>query len=480
MTPWKRTVIAYGFPILAFAATGVRYLIRQLWFDEALTILNFACLDSPAAIYRNYAIPNNHLLFTALIHYWMKIPQSAFPLDVWLRIPSALLALGFLAFMAWRFRALCGAVPLGITLTALALSPAFQNYATAVRGYMLGTFLTALALGAAMDCVNAVSWRPWFWYALASLGAVAAVPSNLAGLAGAVLFTVPMFGRRFWKKRRFYLLALVPPAMLAAVYLPIFPQFKAAAALGEGWQDRWASLRCLYASVAVAFAMLILPAVAGSLGWFLRFRRRWLSLARGAIWLLPIPAAFIFKAAPFPRVYFPLFPLFALLIARAVRELMPLDTRWRRKRYEIRLWSSAMLLLVIMWGVFPLRSPDFLLRMSQRFGGDLGDDFMYGYYLRPEHTPLSVADRLLDMKARNVYLSFLSDPWSVMFYHLLRGGRAEYLFDGPRGAVKELPAASVAVLRADEDPAEIERRFGVKLRRTAELPACSVFVVEKI
>ena len=36
--------------LLLFGALSVPYLFRPVWFDEALTILNFALMDSPAAI----------------------------------------------------------------------------------------------------------------------------------------------------------------------------------------------------------------------------------------------------------------------------------------------------------------------------------------------------------------------------------------------------------------------------------------------
>ena len=47
---------------LVFFVSGT-YLVRPLWFDEALTVQNFALLDSVQSIYLNYVIPNNQLLY---------------------------------------------------------------------------------------------------------------------------------------------------------------------------------------------------------------------------------------------------------------------------------------------------------------------------------------------------------------------------------------------------------------------------------
>ena len=48
-------------------------LNRPLWFDEALTVLNFALLETPDKIYHSYIIPNNQIVHTILLHWWIKL-----------------------------------------------------------------------------------------------------------------------------------------------------------------------------------------------------------------------------------------------------------------------------------------------------------------------------------------------------------------------------------------------------------------------
>ena len=467
-------------PVAALLAAVPPYLSRQLWFDEALTVLNFACLRSPAEIYTSYVIPNNQIFFSTVIHYWIKLYPGGVPLDMWLRLPSLLCALSLLYYMGWRFRRFCGTLPLAVVLTSLAISPPFLVYATAVRGYMLGALLVVVALGSALDFCAAYRMRDLIVYEVCVFLAVLTIPSNLAALVGAVLFILPALGRKFWRDWRFYLIGFALAAAFLVAYLPIWANFLRAARLGEGWQERGASVLCVYIAVFSAFGFL-------PLALFWRGARtvkkcRWHRLTRMLIWLLPIPAAWIFKAAPFPRVYFPLFPVLVLPVAMGLRDLSLVD--WKKRRIargmnQIVVLVVASLTIIALWGAL-WRSPQVKSVLSKRFGGDLGDDFFNGYYLRREHRPALAAAALEKIGSETVYFSFLSDPWSIMFYHMVRGGQAKYLFDGPQGMVPELPVGATVVIRRDEDPLALALRFKRRLVRAAETPNCLVFTVEAL
>ena len=479
MNAAKRRIYLW-LPVVALLAAVSPYLLRQLWFDEALTVLNFACLDSAAEIYTSYVIPNNQLFFTMVIHIWLKLHLPFVPLDLWLRLPSLLCALALLIYLGRRFRRCCGALPLAVVLTGLAISPPFLVYATAVRGYMLGAFLTALALGSALDFCAAYRLRDVVIYEVCVFLAVLTVPSNLAALAGAVLFVTPALGRKFWRDWRFYLIVLAPAAAFLVAYLPIWENFLQVARLGEGWQERGASVLCVYIAMFSAFG--ILPLTLLWRGLRVGKKHAWQRLLRALVWLLPIPAAWMFKAAPFPRVYFPLFPVLALAVAAGLRDVSLIN--WKKfrlsrgLRHEIALSVAMLTVFALWWGLW--RSVSVKSALSERFGGDLGDDFFRGYYLRIWHKPADVAETLEKMGSKTVYLSFLSDPWAIMFYHLSRGGNAEYLFDGPRGRVPELPVGAAVVIRRDEDPYAVAQRFGRRLRQVSETMNCLIFVTEAL
>ena len=462
MTASKRNLYARWLPVAALLAAVSPYLMRQLWFDEALTVLEFSLLKSPADIYTSYVIPNNHILFTVVIHYWIKFQPSWLALDLWLRLPSLFCAIGLLLYMGRRFRRFCGALPLAVTLATLAISPPFLVYATAVRGYMMGALLVTIAMGSALDLCAAYRLRDLVIYELCVFGAVLTVPSDLAALVGVLLFVIPVLGRRFWLDWRFYLLTLAVPAAFLVAYLPIWSDFLAVSRLGEGWHERGSSVVCVY--VALFSALGLMTFTAAWHGARNVRGRNWHRLLRWAIWLLPIPAAWIFKAAPFPRVYFPLFPVLAVAAAMGLRDV----SLWDRKRtLKPRSGQQTVLIVALLtsfvsWSTL-WRSPQVLSALSQRFGGDLGDDFFHAYYLRRGHRPELVAEALEKLDCKTVYLSFLSDPWAIRLYHMARGNHAVYLFDGPRGLVPELPPLTAVVLRRDEKPEILEQRFGRRL-----------------
>ena len=48
-------------------------LYRELWFDEALTLLNFVLPLELGDIYFSYHIPNNHIVYSMLLKIWDTI-----------------------------------------------------------------------------------------------------------------------------------------------------------------------------------------------------------------------------------------------------------------------------------------------------------------------------------------------------------------------------------------------------------------------
>ena len=134
----KPVVFYHRLFLFLTALTGVfllkNFLLRDYWFDEALTLINFALLDSPREIYNSYVIPNNQIVNTLFLHYLWKE----------LNIPSGLLRLFPLCcavLMIFLLRADCTGerkkAALDCALAALVLSPAFLIYSTALRGYIL-------------------------------------------------------------------------------------------------------------------------------------------------------------------------------------------------------------------------------------------------------------------------------------------------------------------------------------------------------
>ena len=441
---WSELLAAYaGFigAVTGFCGALER-LFRPLWFDEVLT-LNFAYLPDPAAICRAYVIPNNQILHTVILHILHLRSGIPLPFLRFFPLVCGLLTLGLL----YRgFRRECGKLPLLTVLGAWAVSPPFLLYATALRGYMLA----ALLVTAAWLCGRkfAVSGKfaalaGWFGFALAAL---AVMPSALAGLAGAGLMILPLFGKYFWKKRRFYLLAAAVPAAFALFYGPILPQLRGAFALKEGWRDPGAALLALGIAAAATFNVLFVAV------WPRRRKFRFRTLGYGMVWLLPL-GGFLLPVAPFPRVWFVLFPIWAVLLARGLRHCR-----------SLRRWWGVPVLIAAICGT--LRGREALSPYCSLAGQD---DFFAPYFLRREFAPYRTAAKLRELRPPMIYATLSADPWS-----LLAAGPA-VKFDSPRGRVPFLLPGAAVVLRRDEDPAETEKRFGGRLIPVAPMGYQTVY-----
>ena len=214
-----------------------------------------------------------------------------------------------------------------------------------------------------------------------------------------------------------------------------------------------------------------------------RVRSSILSLLAGAAWLLPVPMMLIPRVAPFPRVFLPLLPLYALLVARGIlhvaarlklraRQSGKTASRFTPRRRAI---LTALALVLLLGWSSRLSLSEGRFAISDRIGGAYGDDFFAPHYLRNDFRPATTAAEILRRfpPAGNpvIYLSFNADPWALSFYCNIfnaTSGRPDFRFDGPRGPVAELPDGAAVVLRQDESPEPVAQRFGGTLLPVAK------------
>ena len=446
-------------PVLAAMWALLPAMQRDFWFDEALTILNFALMEDPAAIYRNYVIPNNQIVHTVLVHFLLGIVPEGTSWNVWLRLLPAGCAAALILLLWFRFRTRLGSGVLLGVLTIFALSPVFAIYGTALRGYILSALLLTAALDFAMAVARGGRFPAWAGWFLASFLALGTLPTNLAGLGCAVVWVLPLFGWDFWKKWRFWAMALIPVIAFFAFYLPILQQFLGCCNLREGWDDGLLVLGITYGTFALVFAPF---AGVGILGGVLsvRGRKRWIFAVRLLVLAAPLPACLLLPVAPFPRVFVTLWPFWILLLAAGVRHLTAYQVRLRRKR-KMGMLTAGFFAAAILWGAF-IQWQDMRFVFSDAGGGAGSDDLWAPYYMRMNFVPSETALKIGKMgPVPAIYCSFASDPWSLMLHGALTGVSG-WCFDGPQGQVKTLLPGSAAVLRIDEDPAELlEKRFGM-------------------
>ncbi len=434
-------------PAVTLAAAAVPMLRRDLWFDEALTLLQFAALDSPARIYHNYVIPNNHIFYTVMLSWWNRLNPGLDPV-FHARALSLLFAAGTILMLQRMMRKRLYSV---ILLAATAVSVPFCVYATAVRGYMAGAFFITAAVTAGKMYAVRGKIRAAALYTAASLAAVATLPSNLAALAAVWIWLAPYCRNKKQFTGRMLPLAIIPPAAFLIFYLPIRDNFMQVLQLGEGWNSGWKSGMAVCAALASGYLPLALCIPAAVC-------RRYSGRAvRQLVWLIPLPMFFMFKAAPFPRVFFPFLPVFLLLFHNYAGRFC---AKFRRHGIII----AAMLTAAALFPLAP-RMPAIRERLSEISGGAYGDDYFYGYYLRPEHSPEQTVRGIAETygPGTQIYASFAADPWALAWYAGMLLPESEFQFDSPRGAVNALETGTLLILNRKENTESYAARFKGKL-----------------
>ena len=450
-------------------------MYRDLWFDEALTVLNFATLPNVESIYQNYVIPNNHILYTCFLHYWLKFAPLTLDLDFYLRLPSLLFAI-FTLILIWKyFKQQCLKENLFIICICLCLSSVFAIYSTAIRGYLASTFAATLTLIAAIKYAKNSSTKNGFIYLITAILTIGIIPGNLAALGANAIFASRYCKNNQLKRVSFYLLGIIPVIAFGIFYIPIWDKLIKCSQLGEGWHNR----------TLVLFVLFIGSCTCGNLTSIIFLYRdivkaitkgKYFNLITSLIIIIiPIVMVFAFKVAPFPRVFIPFIPLMCVISSLGLKDLKAI-----LKKNKIHYKYIGFGLIII---TFILNSSFLREQFCQISGGPKVDDFFNCYYIRKNHQVNETIKTIIDLRENEeiegIYLSFNSDPWPFMYYANINNlGCKNYLFDGPRGKVAKLSNNYLVVLEKEENPKIIEDRFNIKLTQKATTSKHLIFEVK--
>jgi len=130
--------------LAVFLALAWRYLAADLWFDELLTLLDYALPGHFWAIFQSYEVANNHVLFSALLWCWLRLTDSLDP--VALRLPGLVMALLTGLLLYFHGRHLLGRGAGLLLLLVTLLSPVYLDFFYQLRGYGLTMLLSSVAL----------------------------------------------------------------------------------------------------------------------------------------------------------------------------------------------------------------------------------------------------------------------------------------------------------------------------------------------
>ncbi|MBO4304925.1 MAG: hypothetical protein J6A21_10105 [Lentisphaeria bacterium] len=412
---YKRRFLIFFLLTCGVIFSALSYLFRALWFDEVLTMEVFVHPMPLSRIYWAYNIPNNHIIYTLAQKLWVMFLESSGPRPYFLyRMVSLAAAVPAVYLITTHFlrKTSCAGV---LTAAALCLSTPFLLFATSIRGYMFSFLFCTAAFLAMEKWVKRPSFLTGAAYFFWCLLAVGTIPANLAALGAGVGFFLPtLFFRKRKRLKRLLFLAFVPFITLFLFYFPIARKFFANMDRGEGWTSPAAAAQNLYFSFFAIFIVLIPFAVLGGVKIYRKYPRlRWNVIIGLLIFLVPTPAFFVFKNAAFPRVFFPLFPIWAILIAYGFAMYVKSEKSpfWKALPFVLQLGTTLLFLQ------YAPAVSDFL------FISGRDDDLLMPYHLRHTFTPQIILQeirrRIRSGEKLYVYSTFHSDAPAVAFQVLV-------------------------------------------------------------
>ncbi len=439
--------------LIVLVYIGFSGLFRQLWFDEALTILQFVNLKNISDIYWHYTIPNNHILFTFAERIWSElcIMISGGMPDFYYRLVPLGSAFGSIAIIYFCWKKRLGTTMAFLAALCLAVSLPFTIYAVAVRGYMMGIFFVLLGFEFAFRLRNK-KWIYALWYFLAALAAVGTVPSNLLAFAAITLYLIP---RKFTKifKPNIILLAILPVVAFFCFYLPIWSSFMGNVKLGEGWHDKWHAVGVVYLLLLLSMLPLLPLAAKGCYSINKQHKPNLVNLGQLLVFLIPLPLV-ILKVYPFPRVLLCLWPIWLYTLARLNRH------SFKTMRHSFR---GALILagIILLCGFLQRETAPWFSKTVIDSSGGNGDNLVHPYYTH-DYDPAGTIGMLKDSQGP-IFISFGGDPFPLIFYALMYGVDYHRLnHDIPVGKVDKLQNGTIVILSKNDDPQKFVERFNLK------------------
>lgn len=427
---------------IALFLLGAIQLMRPPWFDEVLTLgwltLGFAKIPF------TYPIPNNHIVYTMLLSLWNSAGGEFAPNWIaYLRLLSLLTGCAALWLVCRELLRRCGASAGFICSMLLASSSVFAVYSTALRGYMAAFLFTFAAFLAAERWRKSARFSRWgVLYLLFCYLAVGVMPTALFALLAGALFFAPDL-RKTGCRARWFALALIPVLNVPLFYAHIFGKLAAASNLREGWTSYGAAYGNLYLSFAVTVFPLLPFAAAGA--W--RIRREWFRLLCFVlIFVMPLLLAVPAKVPPFPRIFFPFFGLWTLILGLLASHSGRMGRR--------------LILVSLLWIVF---TANFTPQISRSlFGPPYADDLLNPYPVSAEFQPVKAAEAVRG-EGGAVFIDFDADPPSLKFVLTNLGvPEAQIFYDRPDfGKVVSLPPDTCLVCRSAADLEKVKTRFAL-------------------
>lgn len=304
-----------------------RWLLSDLWFDEIVTLSDFAFTDvgggSLLSVFRHYPVANNHVLYSAILWFWVRL--APFSSHEWvLRLPSFVFgALGVVVIVR-HWRQWIGERQALAAGLLFAMSPVYTAFSYQLRGYSLSMLLALLGLSGVMEVLGGSRRRGLVLCCLSSFLLPVVIPTNALVVAAHWLVLASGVGRSEarrstrWSDLRW---VGVSGLLGCSYYLTIWPQVVGVLEQTQGWDSGWR----VGGSLAVGFLAHVGPVLPAWL-WRrsetaacareLQVDRRTAGVCAVAALLVLSPVLVFCSPVPFPRTFLVLLPLttFALML----------------------------------------------------------------------------------------------------------------------------------------------------------------------
>lgn len=437
----------------------IGFFFRPVWFDEALSVMDFVMRPDIADIYWSYSIPNNHIVYNILLRLWIDLCGSL-PYAISLRLFSVLTASASLLLIIrmWN-RRFCRETVL-IACFCFAVSLPFAIYATAIRGYILSFLLIIAALEIALCYRDA--GKPFhliFFFLLAFL-AVGITPTNLIAFAAIYILVLPSPNPKEIISDKTFFLGIIPLAAFIIFYIPIFGKLVKALSLSEGWSSGIFASIHLYGAFAISFLPLLVLVIIGMFSPEEKMGAA-LKIQISLIFLIPLLVFLIKSPAPFPRAFFCLWPIWIFILCSLADPIV--------KKFNGKFPGLALLVIIclcFLWSLCPLR---FSLQLSDNMSKGGQDDFFRPYFMRAEFNPIGTVKKSVEIAGANgpgsAFIDFSADYPSIIFYgRALNVDDSFWLFDKPNRKVASLgDVESIYVItRNSIEMDSISKRFNIK------------------
>ncbi len=459
----KNKNFAFVLACFTLAAVALNIVIgiffRPLWFDEAMTVMEFVMLPDVADIYWRYSIPNNHIVYNIFLRFWIDL-CGPISYVISLRLFSVLTAFASIVLIMRLWSRRFSRETAVIACFCFVVSLPFAIYATAIRGYMLSFLLIIIALEIALcyrDAGKPVHLMSFF---LLSFIAAGITPTNLIAFAAIYLLVLPSLKPKEAITDKTLYLGIIPVAAFFIFYIPIFGKLMRALSLSEGWSSGISASTHLYGAFLISFLPLIILAIVGT---FLSKEKPGASLKIqvSLIFLMPLVVFLLKSPSPFPRAFFCLWPVWIFILCSLADPSI--------KYFNLKFPGRALIFIIGICCAWVLLPYTFSVQLSDRLSKGGQDDFFKPYFMRAEFNPIGTVRKSIELAGTKTngfaFLDFSADYPSIIFYsRLLKVDDSFWLFDKPNRKIDSLgKRESIYVIARSQGEMEaIAKRFHMK------------------